>query len=402
MRLPACVAVVTVLLTAGALAVEVPLSDVLLKAEIEAFGKGVALQPLAVPDASQQVAMQLHEPTSGVWGGAKLAPGEYTLLFRVWAPAGDQDGFFVDIRDKRDRRVPPGQRKWHTMAYNFSVKQQENVALALVVQEIGFVVDQVALVKGTYKTNELRIGELPGETRLGPQIKPSELPRFSWPVQLAKVPEGPLTRDAATLLLQDFEADCPGARGNTRSADGRFGKALYVGVPDGRFVADTSGFEFGAEGTVELWVKPRPAQQLWSDQGWHYLIHCEPADGAGDKAFSLSLSRHPMTQLTLTAKLPGSEKSESLSVSTGGADPTQWHHVLVSWDMNAERQHLWLLVDGVGKHLEFTPMFAPTSFKQVELGNTPLSSDLPYLFLDGALDELHISKRCVRERLTGQ
>ena len=80
-------------------------------------------------------------------------------------------------------------------------------------------------------------------------------------------------------------------------------------------------------------------------------------------------------------------------------DADAWHHLLVSWDMTGQRQRLWLLLDGVGQQVFFEPIFEPTDFQRVEIGNTPLSSDLPFLFLDGAIDELQISKVSVADRL---
>jgi len=387
------------LLVCMASAADIAPGDVIVKSDIEAFGRPVDLDPIQLAGASGNFGMQLNKPTAGCWGAVKLDPGDYTLLYRVWAPAGDQDGFFVDIRAKRDRRVPPGQRRWHTMAYNFSVKAPESVPVAIIAQELGFVVDQIALVKGTYETNEVRIPDLPGDTIEGPQIRPSELPRFESSAKLAEAPAGPFAEDEGALWHEDFEGDFEGAGGAHRVVDGEFGKALYLDVPDGRYVVDCADMDLASQGTVEFWVKPRVAQQLWWDQGWHFLIHCEPVDAEAGKGVSLSLSRHPMTQLKLEAKAPGGEISDGAAMSTGRVDVNTWHHVLISWDLATERQYLWLMVDGAGKQVEFNPKFTPGPFKRVEIGNSPLSSDLPYLFLDGAIDEVRISGASVADRL---
>jgi hypothetical protein len=53
----------------------------------------------------------------------------------------------------------------------------------------------------------------------------------------------------------------------------------------------------------------------------------------------------------------------------------------------------------VGQQVFFEPLCEPTDFRRIEIGNTPLSSDLPFLFLDGAIDELHVSKVSVADRL---
>ncbi|HJN17212.1 MAG TPA: LamG-like jellyroll fold domain-containing protein, partial [Armatimonadota bacterium] len=350
-----------------------------------------------IEGASGGLAMALATPGSGVWGAVKLAPGDYTFLARVWAPAGDQDGFFVDIRSKRDRRVPPSQRHWHSMAYNFTVKADETVSLAVVGQELGLVVDQVAVVKGTYETDEVLLADLPGGDDDGVQVNPEDLPRLVRSARLAEVPDSPVTPTDTTLLRESFDAIPEGISGAHELVDGKFGKATHVGVPDGRFVVDASGMEFGGKGTIEFWVRPRPAQRLWSDQGWHYFIHCEPADGSGDEGVTLDLSRLWSTQLQLT--VTAGDKAEALRVSTGSVDADEWHHVLVSWDMVGERQRLWLLLDGVGQRVFFQPLFTPANFASIEIGNTPLSSDLPLLHLDGAIDELHVSKDSVADRL---
>jgi hypothetical protein len=399
MRLTALDLSVMMLLPMVCVGADVSPEDVVMKLEIERYGVCSGLEATKVEGAAGGVAMALAKPDSGARGAVKLAPGDYTLLVRVWAPAGDQDGFYVDVRDQRDRRVPPSQRSWHTLAYSLTVREQETVPIAVVGQELGLVVDQIAIVRGTYETDDVRTVDLPGGEAEDAQVSPDDLPRLVAPARLAELPASPFAASQDTLLHESFEEPPEGVSGAHHMVEGKFGKAVHLGVPDGRFVADASKMEFGGKGTIEFWLRPRPAQRLWWDQGWHYFIHCEPAEDSGPGALSLSLSRLPATQLQLSASVPGGDKTEAIRISTNSVDADAWHHLLVSWDMTGKRQRLWLLLDGVGQQVFFEPIFEPTAFARIEIGNTPLSSDLPFLFLDGAIDELQISKVSVADRL---
>ncbi len=373
--------------------------DVLLIEEIENFGQTVGLEPVGMEDASGKIAMALGGPQSSAQGAVKLPPGKYTVLVSVWAPAGDQDGFFVDIRDRRDRRVPPGQRAWHTLAYDLQTTTEEIVPISVIVQEVGLRVDQIAVVKGTLKTDEVRAIDVPTAKMQGVQMSLDELPRLVSTAVLASVPDAPFVENEDTVAHLDFEADIQGATGASEVAEGRFGRGLYLGAPDGRLVLELSDPGLGAAGTVEFWVRPRPAQRLWWDQGWHYFLHLEPAAEAPAEAVSIGLSRHPGTQLQLSARGLQSPPGEAISIATGSASIEDWHHLLVSWDFSAKPQYLWLLLDGVGKQVHFTPWITGAPFRRIEIGNAPLSGGLPYLQLDGTVDEVLVSRRSVKSRL---
>jgi len=373
--------------------------DVVLVEEIENFGQTTALEPVAMDDASGKLAMALNSADSIAQGAVKLAAGKYTVLVSVWAPAGDQDGFYVDVRDVRDRRVPPGQRAWHTLAYNIEAAAEEIVPISVVVQEVGLRVDQIAVVKGTYKTDEVRAVDVPRGKMQGVQVKLEDLPRLATRAHLASVPEAPLQLGADTLLQCSFDTEAEGAMGSHERVDGKFGQALYLGAPDGRLVLDTSKLTFGSEGTVEFWVRPRPAQRLWWDQGWHYFLHCEPAEGQPEQAVTIDISRHPSTQLRATVATRDGKAKEAASIATGEASIEDWHHLLFSWDFTRKPQYIWFLLDGVGTQVHFTPQFAPTQFGRIEIGNAPLGSGLPYLPIDGAVDDVVVSGKSVRTRL---
>lgn len=398
---PAALLVILVALLPGFCAgASVPAGDVILWCEVEDIGLTRDLQPVEIPGASGGKAMQLVRSTSGAWGMLELDKGEYTLLWRVWAPAGDQDGFFVDIRDKRDRRVPPGQRRWHTMAYNFSVEAPEPVLLAIIAQELGFVADQVAVVRGTFATDELRFEDLPGQPGEGIAPDPDALPRLETGARLASVPE-PGAAVADAVRLEDFEGEFAGAKGVWTLVDGPSGKALNLGVPDGAYSTNVTDLEIAHAGTVEFRVKPREAQQLWWDQGWHFLLHLAPAPSEDGSGVALSLFRRPDVQLRLEASV-GGKSVEGVSVGTSSLDNTAWQHILISWDLTGARQRLWLLVNGEGKLVEFRRKLEPGTFQQLELGNSPAESGLPYLFLDGAIDDLRVSARSVAGRLAAR
>ena len=393
-----CTSVLAVLPMAG-WAADIAPEDVVIKFDIEGYGETSGLEATQVDGAAGGVAMALAKPGSGAWGAVKLAPGDYTFLVRVWAPAGDQDGFYVDIRSERDRRVPPSQRQWHTLAYKFTVKEQETVSLAVIGQELGLLVDQVAVVKGTHETGDVDIAELPVDTGDGVKVTLADLPRLVTPARLAKLPDAPLSPTDDTLLYESFDDAVEGVSGASEEVDGKLGKAVHLGVPDGRLVVEAGAMEFGGKGTIEFWVRPRPTQRLWGDQGWHYFIHCEPAEDSGAQGVALALTQRWSEQLKLTAT--AGDKAEAIRISTSSVDAEEWHHLLISWDMTGERQQLWLLLDGVGQRVFFEPLFGSADYERIEIGNTPLSSDRPFLFLDGAIDELHISKASVAGSLPG-
>lgn len=373
--------------------------DVVLVEEIENFGQTTGLDPVGMDDASGKLAMALNSPESIAQGAVRLAAGKYTVLVSVWAPAGDQDGFYVDIRDVRDRRVPPGQRAWHTMAYSLETTAKEVVPIAVIVQEVGLRVDQIAVVKGAFKTDEIRALDVPRGKMQGVQVKLEDLPRLARRAHLASVPEAPLQLGTDTLMQRSFDTEAEGATGAHELVEGKFGQALYLGAPDGRLVLDSSKLAFGAEGTIEFWVRPRPAQRLWWDQGWHYFLHCEPAEGQPEQAVSVDISRHPSTQLRATVATRDGKAKEAASIATGETSIDDWHHLLFSWDFTGKPQYVWFLLDGVGTQVHFTPQFAPTQFGRIEIGNAPMESGLPYLPIDGAVDDVVVSSKSVRTRL---
>ena len=398
-----CVAMACLLVlylgVADAQAGQVTEADVILKSEVENLPVTERLSP-AIYDGVTGMAF----PATGLaMAGLELETGDYTLLVHCYAPAGDQDGFFVEIEGRQTRRTAPIGR-WGTLAYPFTTEKAGKVGISIIGQEPGMTVDAVAVVKGTHQDNDPRFDQVPGEMKRGVEIKIEDLPRLALTVTLAEKAEGPLTADEHTVYIEHFDAECNGVTGDYHWGEGQFGQALYLDVPDGRFAVDASGFDLAGEGTVEWWVKPRPAQQLWSDQGWHYFLHCRAKD---DKGLQLDLSRHPKSQLRLIASSsegpyfppdkPGTREWAEMSTSSLAFDI--WHHVLVSWKIGEERTHLWVMVDGVGRQSFFPTQHSPAGFSAIEFGNTPSHWDVPYLFIDGGIDEIRIQNISVADRL---
>jgi len=126
---------------AGAAAVPVP--DVLLKSEVELYGVAMGL-------TARSLRVQRWQGHGAFGHGAggralRLAPGQYTLLLRTRAPAGDQDGFCIEINGVRTRRVARVGR-WMTIALPFSVAKEDAVQFSLIGEEPGPVVDLLAVV----------------------------------------------------------------------------------------------------------------------------------------------------------------------------------------------------------------------------------------------------------------
>jgi len=390
-----CVALVT-----AATAADLTEGDVLLKSQIENYGARQGLSP-AVYDG---VTAMAFEPDATAAGGVKFErAGDYTLLVRCYAPAGDQDGFFVEIGTVRTRRTAPI-GNWGTLAYPFTVDKPGALAIVIIGQEPGMTVDAIAVVRGTYKDNDPKLADVPGEMAVGLEVGLDDLDELVVPCSLAATPDAPFEADEHTVYHQSFDEECPGEIGDHHPVEGKWGQALYLDFPDGRFDVDASALDLGEQGTIEWWVRPRPAQELWWDQGWHYFLHCKAADG---ESLQLDLSSHPKTQLRLIASSsegpyyvngePGTR--EWVQRSTSKLDGEAWHHILVSWDVTGEREYLWLMVDGVGRQSFFPKAHDSAGFSSIELCNTPSDWDVPFLPVDGAIDELRIQNISVADRL---
>lgn len=370
--------------------------EVVTASAAERYGVASALTATQAPGANGGVAMALSD-ASTISGGLQLAPGPYTLVLRTFAPAGDQDGFFVEIAGTRTRRTAPI-GSWGTLAFPFTVDQAGQALIAIIGQEPGMLVDDIVIVKGTVRDGQVDTTKLVAATG-GERVGFQGLTRLRTACRLREFPPAP----AKAALQEDFETSPQGVVGEHRVGPGQTGQGLVLDMPDGRLDLDVKALGPLAAGTVEWWVKPRPAAQVWLDQGWHYFLHGAPATPGGCR---LDLSRHPSTQLQLT--LAVGDRKESLQVPTNSLDPQQWHHLLVSWDLRGERHYLWLLVDGKG-YQSFFPAdagvhagFTPLQFSALQFGNTPSEDNTPLLPMDGAIDGIRVSATSVAERLVGE
>ena len=395
------VALVTLLL-AGATwplqAAEIAEDDVLLKTEIENWGANTGLTQVPHLEASGNIAMAMA-PDAAAVGGLAMQPGDYSLVFWQTAPAGDADGFFVEINGQRTRLLGTIGR-WGTLAMPFSVKTAGPVSIAILGQEDTMTVDRIAVVRGTYKSGDIDFADIPGETA-GHSIGLEDIPRLAAPCTLVAIPEAPLAPDEHTIFSEDFNTECVGVTGDHRWTEGPFGQALTLDMPDGRFAIDASSLGIGEAGTVEWWVKPREAAHVWWDQGWHYFLHAEPAQPGGTQLDLYGLRAN----LLFVASADGEPYTltdgdgEKVQFGTSSLDITKWHHVLVSWDLRGDRQFLWALVDGRGVRSFFPRAMEPGAFARIELGNTPSDWDIPYLAMDGAIDAIRISNVPVTDRI---
>lgn len=371
---------------------EVPGSDVVLKSEIEMYGFSEGLTPVEESGASGGKAMALSAKGRAV-GALPIKAGEYTLLVRSWAPSGDKDGFLIEIDGARARRKA-AVRRWMTMAVPVAVAKDGALSLSIIGQEPGVVIDMLAIVRGRFGDDQLDISGLPFSGDVARRVGVEPIARLEFPCRLRELP-GQQIAQPGEVYHEGFEGAVAGATGTTEMGPGKWGQALHVGVPDGRFEIGAEQLKrVGPVGTIEWWVRPRPAQRLWHDQGWHYFLHCRPTGAQGPR---FDLMRHPLTGLQLGATC--GEKAEQLKMDTSGAHLEEWHHLLVSWDFRSDHQCLWLLFDGAGAGHFFPRQFAAPAFSGVQFGNTPAGDDLPWLFMDGALDEVRISNVSVSERL---
>jgi hypothetical protein len=264
-------------------------------------------------------------------------------------------------------------------------------------QEAGVLVDRVGVVRGIVAEAGVDLAAC----RLTPMaglVPLDRLPRVERPCRLAEFPPVGSPDDPSPLCREDFELPPHrGASGRRRSGQGRGGQGLLLEMPDGRFdLAVPAAPGLKEAGTVEWWVRPRPAAHAWNDQGWRFFLHAAPADGT---TVQFDLARTVATGLTLTFSAGQDQPAESVSLDVSRLDPDEWHHLLVAWDFAGPARDLWLLVDGKGRHLHTDRSFPPCAFRNLGFGNSPPGAGLPFLPMDGALDQITVRAEPVRDRL---
>lgn len=399
-RLPHSIVIVALTMavagvTCPAWAGEIAEDNVLLNVEMEGWGAVNGMQPVAYEEASRGIAMSMSADALAV-GALDLQPGDYTLLLSQMAPNGSADGFFVEINGERTRLLGTIGR-WGTLAHRFSVAKAGPVTIAIIGQEPTMTIDRIAVVRGTYNANAISFSDIPGETT-GESLGLDQITRLTMPCKLAEIPAAP---GEQTIYHEDFEAQAEGVSGEHQWTEGPFGQAVVLDMPDGRFDIDAAELAIGEAGTIEWWVKPREAARVWWDQGWHFFLHAEPAQPGGSQLDLFGLRGQLELHLTRDGQpyTLAEGDHETMTFSTTGLDITQWHHVLVSWDLRGDRQYLWAMVDGVGMQSFFPHTFDGGGFSRIEIGNSPSDWDVPYLPMDGAVDAIRISNVSVAERL---
>lgn len=384
----------TGLLVQGLCADPVPPERVLFCADVEDIGAPFGLAAVAVAEAGGGKAASLAADAWIGWG-LRLPAGTYTFVFRAFAPAGDQDALFVTIAGQRQRfTVPIG--RWGQCAMGFTVAAETIVPFQIDGQEPAVQIDRCAVIGAAVGAEDVNLLT----TALSPRDRlaaAAALPFAERPCRLAQFPPrqeaGP-----GTVLSEAFESPLPmRAAGRTEPGQGPWGPALLLGLPDGRYdLPLDETLRLADTGTVEWWVQPRPATNAWRDQGWRYFLHGQPASGTSVR---LDLSRQVASGLTLSLSTTAGAPRQDLSLDVTSLDPEAWHHILVSWDLVGDPQTLWLLVDGKGRQLRFPKCFAECRFQRLAFGNSPPGGALPFLPMDGALDQIVVSREPVQRRL---
>lgn len=374
---------------------QTPSPPLLIRAEIENFGLTDRLLPVVFAGAAEGEAMSLSDG-SFACAGVRLPAGSYSLLVRTWAPHADADGFFVEIDGDQTRRRAP-MKKWATMAYPFAVESERIATLLVKGQEPGLIIDNIAVVNGQFADDQLDLLSLEVENDTVTSPESLTLPCLTVPCRLETIPSTPFKDNASLAHSESFDAPVTGAVGEHAFTEGKWGGGLHLGMPDGRFDVEAAALALGATGTIEWWVRPRPARRLWNDHGWHYFLHVTAGDGKS--GFRMDVSKHGKARLLLTLAGPGTDANERVRITPRGINLEMWQHMLVSWDFTGERQHVWFLLNGRGYHRFFPKTFSPGTVKRIEFCNTPSCDQLPFLPMDGAIDEVCVRRESVVCRL---
>ncbi len=362
--------------------------EIIFAVPAENFGYAFNVKKLSASGANGNSALGLTE-TSLITGGVKLPAGPYTLFLRTFAPSGDKDGFFVEINGQRTRRTAPI-GAWSCLAFPFVLLEDGEGLFSIIGQEPGVLFDDVVLVKGSLRDSGIDTTKFVS-SHSGERVGIQGLTRLKMPCRLREFPLADISADAQ----ESFEAlPAQGLVGEAHLGAGYKGQGLVLEMPDGRFDWNVSALGALPAGTIAFWTRPRPAAQIWIDQGWHYFLHGQPRQPEGVR---LDLSRRPDIQLQLS--ISTAQHTETLSLRTEHMDLQKWHHVLVSWDFRGERQYIWLLLDGQGMQAFFPRAFPPLEFRFLQFGNTPSMDNIPFLPLDGSLDEIIISCTAITEWL---
>jgi hypothetical protein len=171
------------------------------------------------------------------------------------------------------------------------------------------------------------------------------------------------------------------------------------------------------QGTLEFWVRSPEGRNIWADGKPAVMacVYCEDHVGYPDRpGFNLIMRKFAEPDVIelavdterrywythLWPDRSADAARTKLIVPCADLEPGAWHHMLISWD-RTDGGRAWLLVDGEGVTAPFDPPLSDGLIipcKKVYIGGGYFADLHPEL--DGLVDELRITDRCVsRERL---
>ncbi len=426
MRSPgaAWIAIASVLLVASCHAAP---PEALLKVEAEDLPTVSAAAVAEEPLATGGTAVVLSSARSLLAASVGLDAGEYTLLVSLVAPDGSHDAVYLSVPGGEVRRPVGRFGELVTLAQQFIVGQDAGpVALAVRpdAEELGVMVDQVGLVRGTVEVTvdladlpdpaePLAVDPLPGGLTAAPSGAATE------DFRLAQVPQAPHERGLGTQFLVSFDGspDADYARGrpgcgtasDAKLVEGRWGDALDCTAHGFRALYSMERNLAPKSGTLEFWVKSGPDANIWADDEDHYLAYLwpkqqlprEPRDSVALELVKRAEDR----ALHLAAK--GAPAPVDLALPTADLDPGTWHHVAISWDcIDRGSITYWLALDGEGRHVTISSEWRTQPFFALQLANAPwlghYSRAGESAELGGYIDDLHISDEPLGRREEGR
>ena len=237
-----------------------------------------------------------------------------------------------------------------------------------------------------------------------------------------QVPQEPAARDRHSLLLANFDGATPDAdyaRGDARGqaskartgAPGRFGKGVTFSQAPleviSRYVSlvvyDAQNNWDSMRGSLSFWIKGLDGRNIWRDDNSYNMVYLRVRpdklykDHLGDSIVIKKTGKGEKSRLGLTLQ-PVSRSRKPVQprfgVLCGHLDPSQWHHVFVSWDLSDGGAY-WLAVDGRGVRWDVDPPlkkgWARPGFK-IQVGGSHVYSDTA----DFTLDDLVITDQSPR------
>ena len=248
------------------------------------------------------------------------------------------------------------------------------------------------------------------------------------PCRLKAVPDEPPGRDRHTMLLAHFDDqeswDADYARVDPTEVgvdqrfaiEGRFGKAAAVtsdAQPDRLMYPALDNVKFQT-GTLEFWAKSRAEEPIWTNgkQNWFVVLYPERSRmkaryGLAPHAITLrktaenelefKLTDHRISTYRGLNHLTRTDWGSWLRLPVAELEPSDWHHILVSWDLRGEGR-LWLIVNGEG-------VTASLGRKKDALPPNPgifiLFGGYARIPSECGLDELRIQECTAESRLAG-